>query len=127
MLQGYRAVYPYRQESRLVSNGRLVSNTHLSRMRDITTVQHQRRRLRLVHHRLGERQHGPHVLELLEVERHVRGQHHVDDQRAELAELVPGQVLEDVALLVAEQPAEKGGGGLLGVVGKLCTLFIKGL
>lgn len=34
------------------------------------------------------------------MEGHVGGQHHVYDEGAELPELVPGQVLEDVAFFV---------------------------
>uniref|UniRef100_A0A182QNQ4 Uncharacterized protein n=1 Tax=Anopheles farauti TaxID=69004 RepID=A0A182QNQ4_9DIPT len=74
----------------------------LGRVRDITTVQHERQRLRLVHLRFGQRQQVAHVLQLLKVEGHVGREHHVDDERAQLAVLVARQVLQHVAVVLLE-------------------------
>lgn len=76
-------------------------------MRDITAMQHQRRGLAFVYSWLSQRQQRPHILQLLEVERHVCRQNHVNDQGAELAELVPGQVLQYVAFLVAHYSGKR--------------------
>uniref|UniRef100_A0A182V6Q8 Uncharacterized protein n=1 Tax=Anopheles merus TaxID=30066 RepID=A0A182V6Q8_ANOME len=74
----------------------------LGRVRNITTVQHQRQGFRFVHLRFGQRQQVAHVLQLLKVEGHVGREHHVDDERAQLAELVPRQILQHVAVVLLE-------------------------
>ena len=49
-------------------------------------------------------QHGLHGLELEEVLAHVGVQHHLDAERAELPELVPRHVGEDVAVVLLDCP-----------------------
>lgn len=73
-------------------------------MCNVTAVQDQGHSFGLVNTGLGQRQDIPHVLYLLEVEGHVRGQHHVDDEGPELAELVSRQVLQDIAVIVLHYP-----------------------
>ena len=57
---------------------------------------------------LGKREQVLHVLELLEVEAHVGGKHHVDHKSAKLTELFPGQVLQNIAFVVLYYPANPG-------------------
>ena len=53
-------------------------------------------------------QHGLHGLQLQEVLAHVRVQDHLYAERAELPELVPRHVGEDVAVVLLDGPVSRG-------------------
>ena len=73
------------------------------------TPRHTEKSLEMPPHSPGLRgvllQHGLHGLELEEVLAHVGVQHHLDAERAELPELVPRHVGEDVAVVLLDCPA----------------------
>lgn len=72
------------------------------RMRNVTAVKHEAYSLALVDARFSETQQILHVLQLLEVKAHVGRQDHVDHQSSELPELLPREILQDVALVLAQ-------------------------